>query len=466
MMDVNVGEILAGKYRVERVIGRGAMGVVVAATHLQLGQQVALKFLTAEALQHPEALTRFGREARAAAAIRSEHVARVLDVGALESGQPYMVMEYLEGCDLATYKLERGPLSIVEAADLTLQACEALAEAHSLGIIHRDLKPANLFLARYADRTSLKILDFGISKIVVPVGPENDFDMTRMGAIMGSPSYMSPEQMRSTRNVDTRTDIWAIGVVLYELVTGHLPFQAPSMPQLCGMILSDPAPPVRQWRPDVPPRFEALIMRCLAKDPRQRFSSVAELAVALGEFAPAGSTHSVSRILKLAGAGSSGIDHRLVDGPRSEQAPHTGWGRTAHRYGTRSIFGIAFGVALVIGCAAWFLLYRAASPRGPDPLPLAQPTSPSPTHSASPPIVVATPAHPDATAVDRPGASAPIETASAPAPHASTPKAIKSVPKHAPAAAASVGPTPPLATVSPAQASSAKPPPTPLDGRL
>src|SRR5215471_14680002 len=463
MMDVNlVGEILAGKYRVESVIGRGAMGVVVAATHLQLGQRVALKFLTAEALQHPEALTRFGREARAAAAIRSEHVARVLDVGTLESGQPYMVMEYLEGCDLAAYKLERGPLSIVEAADLTLQACEALAEAHSLGIIHRDLKPANLFLARYPDRTSLKILDFGISKVVVPVGPANDFDMTRMGAIMGSPSYMSPEQMRSTRNVDTRTDIWAIGVVLYELVTGHLPFQAASMPQLCGMILSEPPPAVRHWRPDVPPRFEALIMRCLAKDPRQRFSGVAELAVALADFAPAGSTHSVDRILKLAGTGSSGIDHGpRVDGPRSEQAPHTGWGRTAHRHRTRSLFGIAFGIALIVGCAAWFLLYRAASSRGPDPRPLAQPTAPSSPPSASPPVVVAAP-HPEATAIDRPSASAPSEIASTPAPHASVPKAIKPVPKHGSAIATPVAPPLP----EPESAPPAKPSPNPLDGRM
>jgi serine/threonine-protein kinase len=427
-LDVKVGQILAGKYRVERVIGQGAMGVVVAATHLQLAQRVALKFLTAEALQHPEAVARFAREARAAAAIRSEHVVRVLDISALDSGLPYIVMEYLEGCDLAKYREDRGALPIVEAADLTLQACEALAEAHSLGIIHRDLKPANLFLARYADRTSLKILDFGISKILRSDSGAPEFDMTLMGAVMGSPCYMSPEQMRSSRNVDVRTDIWAIGVILYELVAGHLPFQAATMPQLCGVILSQPPPPLRRWRSDVPSRFEALVLCCLDKDPRQRFSGVAELAVALGDFAPPSSSHSVERILKLAGGTNGGIDHRAPPaGPRPEHVSQIGWGHTAQRSRSRSIFGVVFAVALVGGSVLWLVLYRAVTSRAFEPAPLAQPAEPMPTPTAAP-------------------------TVSAPLPATATTELER--------------PIPPAASVSAAPAPPSRPPPTALDGRM
>ncbi len=261
-MDVKEGDVLAGKYRVERVLGQGGMGVVVAAMHLQLEQRVALKFLLPEALQHPEQLTRFSREARAAARMRNDHVARVIDVGTLDTGVPYIVMEYLDGSDLSHYLEKQGPLAIAQAAALTLEACEGLAEAHALGIVHRDLKPANLFLARTRDGTTcLKIVDFGISKILAP--GTGEFDMTRTGTVMGSPYYMSPEQMRSSRAVDARADIWSLGVILYELVSGRVPFDAPTLPQLCGMILTEPTPLLADARRDTPPRFAAVVSRCL-----------------------------------------------------------------------------------------------------------------------------------------------------------------------------------------------------------
>src|SRR5262245_41329189 len=222
---VGEGTMLADKYRVERVLGRGGMGVVVAATHVELDQRVALKFLLPEAMESVEVVERFAREARAAVKIESEHVARVIDVGKLENGLPYMVMEYLNGRDLAALLDEQIKLSIDDALEYTLQACEAIAQAHALGIIHRDLKPANLFVTNRADgTTSIKVLDFGISKVSLAGSSPAEMNLTQTAAIMGSPTYMSPEQMRASRDVDPRADIWALGVIMYELLAGQPPF--------------------------------------------------------------------------------------------------------------------------------------------------------------------------------------------------------------------------------------------------
>ncbi|HEY3664483.1 MAG TPA: serine/threonine-protein kinase, partial [Polyangiaceae bacterium] len=213
--EVREGDVLAGKFRIERVLGQGAMGVVVAATHIQLDERVALKFLLPEALANADAVARFAREARAAVKIKSEHVVRVSDVGTLESGSPYMVMEYLQGQDLSEWMTNHGTLNVSDAVEFLLQACEALAEAHALGIVHRDLKPANLFVTARRDGTPcIKVLDFGISKFTAP---GSNLNMTKTSTIMGSPLYMSPEQLSSTRTVDARTDIWALGVILFEL---------------------------------------------------------------------------------------------------------------------------------------------------------------------------------------------------------------------------------------------------------
>jgi serine/threonine protein kinase len=292
---VREGDLVAGKYRVEGVIGVGGMGVVVSARHEQLGQRVAIKVVRDLALRNDEAVQRFLREARAAVKLKSEHAARVLDVGTLDTGAPYMVMELLEGSDLGQVLEQRGPVSVELAAEWVAQACEAVAEAHAAGIVHRDLKPQNLFLARMVGGTSkVKVLDFGVSKSIETLtsGPGA---LTSTRSMLGSPLYMAPEQMRSSRDVDARVDVWALGVVLFELLTQRYPFEADAMPELCLKVVSDPPQRLSALRPDVPETMVLVIERCLEKDADRRFSNAAELASALEPFIPQGSRGVVER---------------------------------------------------------------------------------------------------------------------------------------------------------------------------
>jgi serine/threonine-protein kinase len=373
---VREGDILAGKYRVERVLGIGGMGVVVAAHHIQLDEKVALKFLLPEALGDSDAVARFAREARAAVKIKSEHVARVSDVGTLPNGAPYMVMEYLDGGDLAAWIRERGPLPIEQAVEFILQACEAIAEAHALGIVHRDLKPANLFCIRRADgRLSIKVLDFGISKMS-QFGGSAPSAMTQASSLMGSPLYMSPEQMRSAKNVNAQTDIWALGIILFELLTGKPPFLAESLPELVIHVGSEPPPPLRDTRPDIPAGLEGVIRRCLEKNREQRYPNVAELALALLPFAPKRGRASVERISGIIQA--AGLSASALAPPPSPQNAGTvvSSGTTppvsqttpsvpgvARRRG--AVVGIALAGIVVVGGAGVVLARRgAASPPG------------------------------------------------------------------------------------------------------
>ncbi|MCC6647127.1 MAG: protein kinase [Polyangiaceae bacterium] len=294
------GDVLAGKYRVERVIGAGGMGVVVAATHLQLGELVALKFLLPASLAHAETVARFLREARAAARIKSEHVARVSDVGPRENGAPYIVWEHREGRDLSALLEQDGPLSPELAITYVLQACEAIAEAHALGIVHRDLKPSNLFVARRIDGAPIvKVLDFGIAKADAPDGGADV--VTATNTTMGSPRYMSPEQVRSARRVDQRSDLWSLGVILHELVAGEPPFTGESPASLLATVVMDEPARLRDARPDAPEELERVVLRCLEKDPADRYADVGELARALGPLAP-GARASVELISRVCGA--------------------------------------------------------------------------------------------------------------------------------------------------------------------
>jgi eukaryotic-like serine/threonine-protein kinase len=310
---VQIGDLVAGKYRIDRVLGAGGMGVVVAAVHEQLDQRVALKFLLPEVSAHTEIVQRFVREARASVRIHSEHVARVLDVGTLVSGVPFMVMEYLEGQDLAQTLLARGPLPVDESVGFLLEACEAVAEAHSLGMVHRDLKPANLFLARRpSGKPTIKVLDFGISKIPVT---ERDQIVTRTSTVMGSPGYMSPEQMMSSDKVDVRSDIWSLGVVLYELLGQRLPFQGNTMPELIASILQKTHQPLAQVRGDVPIGLANVIDTCLQKEPAGRYANIAELARALAPFGPSRSELSVERVEAVLGVRPISVQPPPLVGP-------------------------------------------------------------------------------------------------------------------------------------------------------
>jgi serine/threonine-protein kinase len=277
-----VGSILAGKYRVMRVLGEGGMGVVLAARHVDLEEDVAIKVLHDSGARDDETVARFLREAKASARIRSDHVVRVRDVGRLSNGLPFMVMELLEGLDLGQVLAQNGPLSLGVAVDYVLQASEAIAEAHAIGIVHRDLKPSNLFLTqRRNGKPCVKVLDFGISKLL----GGDDIRKTSTRAVFGSPLYMSPEQLVSSADVDARADVWSMGVVLYELLVGETPFFAPSLAELHVAILQRPAPDVRTKRPDVPAPVAEAITRALAKKREERLGSIDALATALAPFA-------------------------------------------------------------------------------------------------------------------------------------------------------------------------------------
>jgi eukaryotic-like serine/threonine-protein kinase len=290
-----VGETLAGKYAVEAIVGRGGMGVVLAARHIELDERVAIKLvLNEDGATSPEFVTRFLREARLAIKIKSEHVVRVTDVARLDTGEPYIVMELLEGQDLSELLASAGPLSVPAASLYVLQACEAIGEAHALGIVHRDLKPANLFLTTRRDGSPcIKVLDFGISKMI---GAPDAHSVTKTNTLMGSPLYMSPDQLVQSRDVDARSDVWALGVILFELLTQRCPFEADEAPALIAQILHSPPQSLRSLRPDAPPELEALINAALVKDRSQRIPDVGEFARLLAPFAPDVGRFSVERI--------------------------------------------------------------------------------------------------------------------------------------------------------------------------
>ena len=294
---VREGDVLAGRYRVDRVLATGGMGVVVAARHMQLNQRVAVKVLTHNA-GSSQATARFLTEAKASALLRSDHVVHVSDVGQLENGRPFMVMELLEGEDLAQVLEQEGRLSVEKAVDYLLQACEGLAEAHAARIVHRDLKPGNLFRARRKDGSeTIKVLDFGVSK-ALSQDVRAEGTVTTTDAVFGSPLYMSPEQMQSASKADERSDIWSLGVLLYELVTHKMPFDAESMAGLAVRIATDPPIRLVQAAPGAPLELEAVIFKCLEKDPAKRYANTAELAADLEPFAP-GCRPQVERIQRL-----------------------------------------------------------------------------------------------------------------------------------------------------------------------
>ena len=277
---VREGEVFAGKYRVEHILGEGGHGIVFAARNIELGERVAVKLLKGVA-DDPVTAERFMREARAVQKIRGEGVARVHAVDRLENGDLFMVMEYLDGRDLRQEVVESGPLGVADAVDCILQVCDVLGRAHAMGIIHRDIKSANLFTVSRPDgHRQIKVLDFGIARSLDPV----DESLTQMPQMMGSPLYMAPEQIIDGRTVDERTDIWGLGATLFELLTGVPPFAGNTILQVLMRVQSQPPEDMRALRPEVTPALERVITRCLEKDREKRFPDVGSLSAALAPF--------------------------------------------------------------------------------------------------------------------------------------------------------------------------------------
>jgi eukaryotic-like serine/threonine-protein kinase len=436
---VNVGEILAGKYRIEQVLGEGGMGVVVAASDLQLERPVAIKFLLPEFAQNAQAAERFLREARASVKIQSEHVARVIDVGALPNGAPYMVMEYLQGLDLSALVAERGPLPVVDAVSFVLQACEAIAEAHANGIIHRDLKPANLFLANQPDGTTkIKVLDFGISKNTLGGSNTASHALTRTTTMMGSPLYMSPEQMKSSRTVDSRTDIWALGVILYELLAGSAPFNGDTIPELSAKILLEAPASLCLSRPEIPAALEKVVQRALAKDREDRFRTVGELAMALVEFGGKRCRTNVERITRVLQAAGLSTGEIYLPTSMSPHAEATAAARTQANWGIThgtskpsrlpAILGAIAGLFVLGGTVTvgWMYAPRWLQERPPALAVAKQPTlSPEPPRSQGVDAAEPSALHPAAAIVPPtvPTDASAATSAPPPTPQARTPAA-------------------------------------------
>jgi serine/threonine-protein kinase len=363
---ISVGQIFLGKYRVEAILGHGGMGVVTRCTHLGLNEQVAMKMLRQDVLLDRDATERFMREAQAASKLRSEHVARVVDVGTFQdTGVPYMVMEFLDGYDLDQLLEERGTIPAPWGSMLMLQAAEALAEAHSIGIVHRDVKPSNLFVTWRPDGSAIvKVLDFGISK--APSG--TDMQLTQTQSLLGTPAYMSPEQMRSARLVDARTDIWSLGTVFYELLEGHRPFEADSFSEMCVKVAVDAPVPMAK----APPALQQVVLRCLAKSPDQRYASMAELGRDLIPFVQDmhQATLLVERMQRMLARRS----------PVDWEGQHTsGGGRRATPHPIRD----AGSAAMVAAMNADTPLPRIATPAAGVPTAYTQPHESAPAHAPS-----------------------------------------------------------------------------------
>ncbi|HTQ45912.1 MAG TPA: serine/threonine-protein kinase [Polyangiaceae bacterium] len=442
------GQVLAGKYTVERVIGVGGMGVVLAARHVELDERVAIKMLLPTLSPLGEPATRFVREARAAIKIRNEHVVRVLDVGRLEGGAPYIVMEYLEGSDLSRLVEDIGPLKVEDAVEYVVQACEAIAAAHALGIVHRDLKPANLFLARTGDgRACVKVLDFGISKIAEGTAG-SPRGLTSTSAIMGTPCFMSPEQLRSTRDVDARADIWSIGAILHALLTGDPPYDGESNADVSAKIIRDAPTPIRQIRPEVPQEVEDIILRCLEKDPAARFGDVAELANALAGVTKRESIKaSAARVSRGAAGVAPTLMSRSTDPPRAEAPPSAPVGptRTASAWGETGRHDVPQGrgrTALRVG--GMLLAAAALVAIGAVGVTRLQRQAPAAAAAGSsipvPPSFAVTTPVPESSAPPAPPPSATTSAAAAAASSAAAPPGRPAIVRRAPIASSSAAP--------------------------
>ena len=385
--NVKPGAMIGDKYRVERELGRGGFGVVVRAVHLTLDQRVAIKVLTegegSTDAEFEEDAARFRREAKATAALKSEHVVRVLDVDVLDSGYPYIVMEYLEGRTLHDLAYDRTSTDVEILADYIVEVLAALAEAHSVGIVHRDLKPANVFLSKgLGGVVSAKVLDFGVSKMV----GERSQRLTRTGAVVGTVAYMAPEQMLDAKRVDGRADLWSVGLVLFETLTRTHPFGGGSGPKAITAILNDPVPSLSTYRTDLPSGFETVVNRLLEKTPAARFQTAIEAAQSMAPFGTARARAVVEELRRMPGPSGAAAPIAPASSrtaPPPSVAPGGGSQRSSQAKAKPKKKGSSVGtllVAFLAACLVGALLAMAALvylPQRSAPKHVAPPTAPS-----------------------------------------------------------------------------------------
>jgi eukaryotic-like serine/threonine-protein kinase len=408
-----VGEVVGEKYRLVRLLGEGGMGAVYEARHDVIGRRFAVKFLHAELAGHPEILARFRREAQAAGSLENENIAAVTDFGSAPDGAPYIVMEFLEGEDLAKTLARTGPLPIARAAHILIQVCRGLVAAHGRGIVHRDLKPENLLLQQRGDGGDLvKILDFGIAKLKsTEQRPEA---ATRTGITLGTPYYMPPEQARGQKELDERADIYALGVILFELLSAQKPHQGENYNAILYSILMGGAPRIEAFRPDLPPELANVVHRAMAGEAKDRYQSVSELSQALAPFTgraltPAPTFSNASTVM----APHGGAAQSVRSPSNSTRAPvaFTPNPTLQLPQPKQSRAGLWVGLAVVLlgaaGAAAWFVTRSApATPATPT-------TAAATTAVAAPPVAPALPPPTIATSAPSP------ELAVMPAPSAS-----------------------------------------------
>jgi serine/threonine-protein kinase len=399
--------LVAGKYELVKLIGRGGMGSVWEGRHASLGSRVAIKFIDSEHAKSREAQSRFVHEAQAAARIQSRHAVQIFDHGVTDDGRAYMVMELLVGETLDKRIDRLGRLGLEDTARILGQVCRALQRAHDCGIVHRDLKPDNIFLVRSPDEDEevAKVLDFGVAKITLTSGDSRLTSGTKTGAVLGTPYYMSPEQARGFRSVDWRTDLWSLGVIAYECVTGVLPFEGESVGDLLVKICTSPVPVPSEKNPELPAIFDAWFARALDREPKRRFDSAAELAELLARAAGVAPRSTMS-----SSAGT--VDSEVVVRPQPQAAGITSAALSASaspRHTSRNIAAVIAVVALVAGGAGavafvkirrtptaetHMVLARTAEPASTsDPVAAKAPapkpsTSSAPDPSAPPPLPV------------------------------------------------------------------------------
>jgi eukaryotic-like serine/threonine-protein kinase len=473
-MSLQTGQVIEGKYRIIRLLGEGGMGAVYEGENVRIHRRVAIKVLHPTAAANVDAVQRFEREAQAAGRIGSDHIVEVIDLGNLPDGDRFMVMEFLDGESLSQRIQGRGRISPQESASLMIQLLEGLGAAHGAGIIHRDLKPDNVYLVRSkrGQTDFVKILDFGISKFN-KLNKDSGMSMTRTGAVMGTPYYMSPEQAKGSKEMDHRSDLYSAGVILYEAVTGQVPFNAETFNELIFKIVLETPPPPQQLAPGLDPAFASIVQKAMSRDQNDRFQSAQEFAQALHGWLGSGQGVAFAPPAQMPPprppiASAPMLGHETpapwanTGGPG--QLATSALGVPAKRSAVPVVIAIAMLGLLGVGGGVAFKMFGKTASSDPAGAPTTLVAPPSPV-AAAPPVETARPDpqtkpnEPSQVAPAAAASSAPSATGAAAAPkHPASFGAAPSM-KRLDKPAQPVAATPPVAPPAPAPPPPAAPPP-------